>query len=68
MLYIFVIVFPGRTTVLALVGLLDRIMKVRRRYVPSKRNSAAGSRDNSDRDNDNDKTVSDFAERTDSYG
>ena len=54
-LYIFVIVFPGRTTVLALVGLLDRIMKVRRRYVPSKRNSAAGSRDNSDRDNDNDK-------------
>ena len=53
-LYIFVIVFPGRTTVLALVGLLDRIMKVRRRYVPSKRNSAAGSRDNSDRDNDND--------------
>lgn len=54
-LYIFVIVFPGRTTVLALVGLLDRITKVRRRYVPSKRNSAAGSRDNSDRDNDNDK-------------
>ena len=54
-LYIFVIVFPGRTTVLALVGLHDRIMKVRRRYVPSKRNSAAGSRDNSDRDNDNDK-------------
>lgn len=54
-LYIFVIVFPGRTTVLALVGLLDRIMKVRRRYVPSKRNSAAGSRDNSDRDNDSDK-------------
>ena len=54
-LYIFVIVFPGRSTVLALVGLLDRIMKVRRRYVPSKRNSAAGSRDNSDRDNDNDK-------------